>query len=489
MSDCFAKFVGMIFNSLQFLCFFPAVCLVYFLLPGVRSRNVFLLLASYWFYMNWQPGYALLLAGVSTTAYFAARLMDRHRDVVFYSALILIFGTLFLFKYLAFAGTALRDAMSLAGITFSVPDFGIVLPVGISFFTFQTVGYLIDVRRGTVRAERDFIDFSLFVAFFPQLVAGPIERSSDMMPQFRRLHRFSYSRFLDGTIIMLCGYFLKLVLADHCSEYVDAVHAAPANHNGATALVAAVLFSFQIFGDFAGYSLIALGAAKVMGFRLTRNFDSPYRAATVTEFWRRWHISLSRWLRDYVYIPLGGSRRGKRRTYINLMLTFIISGIWHGAAWQFLLWGAMHGGAVCLDRATSDIRTRFRWLCYVGVPVTFLFVTFAWIFFRSPDVAYAFGFISKIFTAPGKPWLPVALVTVCVAAVVSLPLVTRIERHCYGRDANVLEAEQSAADDGALELRLFSASVIGRQLLIALLGAVVVLFGSISGNGFIYFQF
>lgn len=477
------------FNSLQFLCFFPAVCLIYFMIPAVRFRNMFLLAASYYFYMSWQPGYALLLAGVTATAYICARLMKnvRIRGIAFYSGVILIFATLLFFKYFAFAGSIIRDIMLYAGIMIEIPDFGLLLPVGISFFTFQAIGYLIDVKRGTIEAEENIIDFSLYMAFFPQLVAGPIERCGDMLPQFRKKHKFDYIRFLDGLIIMLCGYFLKLVLADHCAEYVDAVYNNIGEHNGGSALLASFLFSFQILGDFAGYSLIALGVAKIMGFQLTRNFDSPYLSASVGEFWRRWHISLSRWLRDYIYIPLGGSRKGKARTYISLLTTFLTSGLWHGASWSFILWGGLHGSALCLERTGNNIRKKYPLFRPLGIIATFLFVTFAWIFFRAPDISSAFEIIRRIVFDFDKPYLPIASIAICSAAILTLPVITIIERQLS--ESNIATGVAKISGYNAIRLTAFSSTVILRQLVITFLGAVVILFGSMGNTSFIYFQF
>lgn len=477
------------FNSLQFLCFFPAVCLIYFMIPAVRFRNIFLLAASYYFYMSCQPGYALLLAGVTAIAYISARLMKnvKTNKIAFYSGVILIIATLLIFKYFEFAGSIIRDIMLSAGILIEIPDFSLLLPVGISFFTFQAIGYLIDVKRGTIEAEGNLIDFSLYMAFFPQLVAGPIERCADMLPQFRKKQDFDYIRFLDGLIIMLCGYFLKLVLADRCGEYVDAVYNNIGEHNGGSALLASFLFSFQILGDFAGYSLIALGAAKIMGFRLTRNFDSPYLSASVGEFWRRWHISLSRWLRDYVYIPLGGNRKGKGRTYTSLLTTFLISGLWHGASWSFILWGGLHGSAVCLERTGSHLSKKYPVWRPLGIITTFLFVTFAWIFFRAPDISSAFEIIRLIVFDFDKPYLPIASIAICAAAILSLPLITVIERQL--NESIIAEGKASVAGYRAIRLTAFSFPVIGRQLLIAFLGAAVILFGSPGNSSFIYFQF
>ncbi len=403
----------MLFNSLHFLLFFPLVCVLYFLLPRTRWRNAFLLLASYYFYMSWEPAYALLLLCSTVVTYLAARGMERHagpaRRRLLLANLGVNFGILFLFKYFNFAAENLNALLAPSGLAMSLPSLPLLLPMGISFYTFQAVGYSLDVYRGETAAERSFVDYALFVSFFPQLVAGPIERSSRLLPQFKRRHAFSYESASGGLRLMLWGFFLKLCVADRAALYVDAVFNNLPMHNGGSYLLAALLFALQIYGDFAGYSLVAIGAARVMGFRLMDNFRRPYLAASVTEFWRRWHISLSTWLRDYVYVPLGGSRRGPGRMHRNLLLTFLVSGLWHGASWTFVVWGAIHGLLVMGERVLGWHRARWtgaRRVLHIGL--TLGLVCLAWVFFRAESIADAWTLLRGIALRPGLPYLPKA---------------------------------------------------------------------------------
>ena len=372
----------MLFNSIAFLLFFPVVCLVFFLIPAsrIRIKNLFLLIASYYFYMNWEPAYALLLLTSTIVTWTAAIGIShfpdkRRKKICLVSSLVLNLSILFLFKYFNFLSSNIETALQACGLGIDIPEFNLLLPVGISFYTFQALGYSIDVYRGTTKAEHDFATYALFVSFFPQLVAGPIERSNNLLPQFKEQHRFDYETLMAGVRMMVWGYFMKLVLADRCGTYVDSIFNNVDMHNGGSYLLASLLFPFQIYGDFAGYSLIAIGVARVMGFRLMENFHRPYFACSVGEFWHRWHISLSTWFKDYVYIPLGGNRVKKSRQYFNLMVTFIVSGIWHGANWTFLCWGTLHGLLLCIEEicrcATTgalgcDIRSRLS--CMDTVP-------------------------------------------------------------------------------------------------------------------------
>ena len=342
----------MLFNSIAFLLFFPIVCVCYFALPSLKVRNLFLLAASYYFYMNWQPIYALLLLTSTVITYLAARGIghfedDRKKRACLLTSLILNLGILFLFKYYDFAAENVTSLLRVLGIAVDFPSFSMLLPVGISFYTFQALGYSIDVYREKTPVEKDFFTYALFVSFFPQLVAGPIERSTNLLPQFKEKHSFCYEEVMAGFRLMLWGYFLKLALADRCAIYVDAIFNNVEQHNGGSFLLASLFFPFQIYGDFAGYSLVAIGVARVLGFRLMENFRRPYFAASVTEFWRRWHISLSTWFKDYVYIPLGGNRCGRYRQYFNVLTTFVVSGLWHGANWTFLVWNIAWRVAVC----------------------------------------------------------------------------------------------------------------------------------------------
>ena len=345
----------MLFNSFEFLLFFPTVCVIYFLLGSNKYRNPFLLLASYFFYMNWKPIYAVLILTSTVLTYVCGLLLEKYapnkkkQKGFLITSLILNFGILFVFKYFNFINESVFSALSCVGLRWTVPNLDILLPVGISFYTFQAVGYSIDVYRGTIKAERNFLTYALFVSFFPQLVAGPIERAKNLLPQFHEEHKFNPDDVIEGFKLMLWGYFMKLCIADAISGYVNAVFRNVANHNGASMLLATIYFTFQVYCDFAGYSQIAIGAARVMGYRLMQNFRQPYLSSSIKEFWRRWHISLSSWFMDYLYIPMGGNRVKYGRHLLNLMITFLISGLWHGANWTFVLWGALHGSYLILE--------------------------------------------------------------------------------------------------------------------------------------------
>ncbi|WP_046242778.1 MBOAT family O-acyltransferase [Hymenobacter terrenus] len=400
----------MLFNSLHFLVFFPVVVALYFGLPP-RWRGPLLLLASYYFYMSWRAVYALLLLGTTLVDYYSGYRMSqfttkRDRRPYLYLSLVSNLGTLFVFKYFNFFRDAAGQVAGSLHLPFAPgPALGLLLPVGVSFYTFQSVGYIIDVYQGRLEAERNFGRFALFVAFFPQLVAGPIERGGHMLPQFRRTHAFDYQRVASGLRLMAWGLFKKVVVADRLALLVNPVFNNPRQHSEGLLLVLATLaFTFQIYGDFSGYTDLARGTARVLGFDFNLNFRQPYLAASVPEFWRRWHVSLSSWFRDYLYIPLGGSRVDPARAYGNLLAVFLISGLWHGANWTFVVWGALHGVYLVISTWARPLRERLARLTGLvahpalrhglGVSVTFILVAYAWIFFRANSLSDAI-FISQ----------------------------------------------------------------------------------------------
>lgn len=482
----------MLFNSLDFLIFFPAVCLVYYLLPTTRSRNLFLVGASYYFYMNWQPVYALLLLSATLISYFTARLISRtsrQGKTILASGIILNLSFLIVFKYAGFINTILSGMLSLMHIRLPMPEFSLLLPVGISFFTFQTVGYMIDVYRDKSRSAQSLTDYMLFVAFFPQLVAGPIERPSNLMPQFGKYHLFTYDNFIRGVRMMLEGYLLKLVLADRCAIYVDAVVNNYQHHSGTSLALAALLFPWQIYGDFAGYSLIAVGAAKVMGFDLMQNFRRPYLSSSVSEYWRRWHISLSGWLRDYLYIPLGGSRKGKWSTYRNLLITFTVSGLWHGADFTYALWGALHGAVLCVERATGVAKMEMRgWMKAIAVAGSFLLVAALFIIFRADSVEMAADIYRRIITDHGALYLMPADIAMAVGAII-ITLGIELYREKGGGKA---DRERREMRTGRLRIQAMEgdvATTVVDAVYVALIVCFITLFGVLGGDQFIYFQF
>ena len=404
----------MLFNSLHFLVFFPIIVGLYYGLPP-RWRGPLLLLASYYFYMSWRAAYALLLLATTLVDYYSGYRMSqlpskRARRPYLYLSLVSNLGTLFVFKYFNFFRDAAGQlAGALALPPFAGPTLELLLPVGVSFYTFQSVGYILDVYQGRLEAERHFGRFALFVAFFPQLVAGPIERGAHMLPQFRRPSAFDYQRVVSGLRLMAWGLFKKVVVADRLALFVNPVFNNPRQHPEGVVLVLATLaFTFQIYGDFSGYTDMARGAARVLGFDFNLNFRQPYRSASVPEFWRRWHISLSSWFRDYLYIPLGGSRVAPARAYANLLVVFLVSGLWHGANWTFVVWGGLHGLYLVASTWARPARERLAQLTglarhprlrrTLGVLLTFVLVAYAWIFFRANTLAEALYISRHLFS-------------------------------------------------------------------------------------------
>lgn len=411
----------MLFNSVDFLIFFPFVVLVYFLIPR-RAKHLWLLGASYYFYMSWNPIYALLMLLTTViswgSGWFLSACGQRHspksgkgKKWCLAGCIALNLGILFFFKYYAFAAGSIEKIFFLFHLSVKAPVLDVLLPVGISFYTFQAMGYVIDVSRGEIPAEKNFLRYALFLSFFPQLVAGPIERSKNLMRQIYEPHAFDSERVKDGLLLMGWGFFQKLVIADRIAILVTDVYNNFTDYSGMQILLATVLFAFQIYCDFGGYSDIAVGAARVMGFTLTKNFKSPYYALTVSEFWRRWHISLTTWFRDYVYIPLGGSRCGRCKKYRNLMLTFLVSGLWHGAGWNYIVWGGLNGLYQVAGDLTRPLRTGLQERLHIRTDcgsyrllqriVTFLFVDFAWFFFRSGGLAIALQMLRHGIAYPG----------------------------------------------------------------------------------------
>ncbi len=415
----------MLFNSIQFLLFFPAVVLLYFIMPQ-RIRKLYILICSYYFYMCWNAKYAILLFLSTFITYGIGLLIGRipaeetnKRRIVLKKTFVgLGFGInlamLFFFKYAGFIIDNLNIILKNIKVQIIEMPFEIVLPVGISFYIFQALGYTIDVYRGETKAEKNFIKYAAFVSFFPQLVAGPIERSKNLLDQFDEKHKFEFERVKNGILLMLWGYFQKVVIADRIAVLVDKVYNFPQYHSGLVIAWATVLFAFQVYCDFAGYTCIARGAGQVMGFRLMNNFDSPYFARSVAEFWRRWHISLTSWFRDYLYFPLGGSRQGKWKNYRNIMIVFLVSGIWHGASWTFVIWGALNGLYQVIGKMCTPVKQKIYKWCGVKEDafshklmqtlITFCLVDFAWIFFRTGDIGTAFVIIKKMFTVC-NPWV------------------------------------------------------------------------------------
>lgn len=403
----------MIFTSLQFLIFFSAMFFVYFALPH-RWRWVLLLAGSYYFYMCWRMEYIFLIV-LSTLVDYVAGIgistatTARRRRAWLAASLTGNLGMLFYFKYYNFFADSTRALFNHFNVAVHIPALQILLPVGISFYTFQTLAYTLDVYMGKRNAERHLGIFALYVTFFPQLVAGPIERSTQLMPQLRTVVRFDYPRVVSGLRLMLWGFVKKMLIADRLALVVNATYGAPNESTAAQLLVATVCFAFQIYCDFSAYSDIAIGSARVLGIDLMQNFRQPYFSTSITEFWRRWHISLSTWFRDYVYMPLGGNRRGGLQTAFNLTVVFLVSGLWHGANWTFVVWGGLHACYMLAERFlySGDKAKRSGDLSLLRriaqTLVTFSLVCLAWIFFRATTLGEAFLICEKVLTALLNP--------------------------------------------------------------------------------------
>ena len=400
------------FNSIEFIIFYPIVLLLYFILPKVMKWPM-LLIASYFFYMCYNPSLVVLMLGTTLVSWICAKFMEKTeskplRRTLLALTLITSLGVLFFYKYFDFI------SLSFNSVFMPTNDpvlLNLVLPVGISFYTFQTLSYVIDVYRGDVKTEDNFFFYALFVSFFPQLVAGPIERPGNLIPQLKEPKKFNSSDAVKGAKHMIVGFFKKICVADMISEVVDSVYNAPEGATSLAVVIATLLFAVQIYCDFSGYTDIAIGCARIMGIRLMKNFDHPYTATSIKEFWARWHISLSTWFRDYLYIPLGGSRCAKWRHLTNLMIIFLVSGIWHGAAWTFVLWGAIHGIYRVVGEITSKPRERL--LSSVGISsdhiavkcirtvITFILVCGAWVVFRANSVADVATLFTTLFSFSG----------------------------------------------------------------------------------------
>jgi D-alanyl-lipoteichoic acid acyltransferase DltB (MBOAT superfamily) len=405
----------MLFNSIDFGIFLPIVFVIYWLISkkNISIQNLLLLVASYVFY-GWWDWRFLLLVLFSTIVDFSIGIAlenekkELRRRILLWTSIAVNLGFLGFFKYYNFFIENFVDAFSFLGYSISHRSLGIILPVGISFYTFQTLSYTIDVYNGKLKTTRDFIAFAAFISFFPQLVAGPIERATNLLPQFCSERKFDYSKAIDGLRQILWGLFKKVVIADNCAEYANLIFNNSSNYSGSTLLLGAVLFTFQIYGDFSGYSDIAIGTSRLFGFSLMKNFAFPYFSRDIAEFWRRWHISLSTWFRDYLYIPLGGSRGGEWMKFKNTLIIFLVSGFWHGANWTFIVWGGLNAmyffisSKIIKNSRNSDIVAKGRLLPstreFLQILFTFSLTVFAWIFFRSDNMGHAASILDQIFS-------------------------------------------------------------------------------------------
>jgi alginate O-acetyltransferase complex protein AlgI len=396
----------MLFNSFHFLVFFVVTVTLYFTIDK-KFRNSLLLIASCYFYMAYLPVYILILGFTIAIDFFAGKQIEKahgHSKKIWLTVSIISnIGILAVFKYYNFLNDNLTFLLDSIGVNNSLPALKILLPVGLSFHTFQALSYIIEVYRGNYKAERNFLDYALYVIFFPQLVAGPIEKPQRLLFQFKQSYNFDAVRVSDGIRLIIWGLIKKVVVADRLSVITDKVFDSPDQQSGFALVVGMISFSFQIFCDFSGYSDIAVGTARILGIDLMKNFNLPYRAKSIGEFWNRWHISLSHWFRDYLFIPMGGSRVKVPKWILNIFIVFMISGLWHGAAWTFIAWGALHGFYLVFAKLTMKGRQRLSEffhinnIPYINEVTVFLLVSFAWIFFRAKNFDIAFSFITNLF--------------------------------------------------------------------------------------------
>jgi alginate O-acetyltransferase complex protein AlgI len=474
----------MLFCSLHFLVFFLVVFTLYWLIPYARLRVWWLLAASFYFYASWNKWLALIIFASTSFDYLAARTIaaassPRVRKGLAAASVVANLALLCYFKYANFFLDSLERVLRSCGAEASLPLLSLLAPIGISFYTFEAINYVVDVYRGQVKAEKDLAHFLLFILFFPHLVAGPIVRARDFLPQIRRRKRWSWPRAWWGVQLFVLGLLKKWVVADRMAYFADPVFANPDAYNRAAAWIALLAYALQIYGDFSGYSDMALGTAHLLGYHLSVNFAMPYLSANVSEFWRRWHISLSSWLRDYLFIPLGGSRGGPWRTGRNLLITMTLGGLWHGASWTFALWGVLHGLLLVVHRRFQGFCSGRDRLCLLlGSPggtlartaCTFLCVSLCWVFFRAETFSSALAFLARLFR-PG-PGLPEPLPAFGFSLTVALVAAT----HFLG----------ASRQGPRLAVRL-PAPVAGACCAL-LLGFALVL-APPTGKAFIYFQF
>lgn len=401
------------FTSLSFWVVFPVLFILYWIIPNryITVRKLYLLVVSYVIYMAYRPIFALVLLLVSVVTYVAALIITRmdhgkKRNIVASLFIFLSILPLLVFKYYNFINDSFYSLFSHWNINYSIPGLNWAIPIGISFFTFQALGYLLDVLRGETNAEQNIIDYLLFIGFFPQIASGPISKANELLPQIKSPSAFEYSKSVQGLKYLLWGMFIKIVIADRLGLFVDVVYSNYVHYSGATCLLASFAYSIQIYCDFCGYSLMAIGVANTLGFKLINNFRRPYFAESITDFWKRWHISLTRWLTKNVYITLGGSRCSRIRCWFNILVTFLVSGVWHGANWTFIFWGMIHAIVQIVEKAFGWNKRDYNKFFRTGrILITFVIINFAWIFFRLPTIKDAFSFISRVFIDFGRPQL------------------------------------------------------------------------------------
>ncbi len=473
----------MTLTSFAYLFFMPVVFVLYWLIfkRDKNWQNAFLLLSSLVFYAWWDWRFMALLLFTAGTSFFFGKLIaesdsEKRRKGLLVTVLLLNLGILVYYKYLGFFIQSFVDMFSLAGIELSVSTLKIVLPVGISFYTFAALSYDIDIYQRKVEPTKDWLAYFAFVTFFPSLLSGPISRATKQLPQYFQKREFSYDISIAACRMILWGAFIKLCVADTLGVYIDTIYANMDKHNGTTLFLAQLLYTVQIYADFAGYSFMAIGSGKLLGINLLDNFNRPYFAKTVTEFWRRWHISLTTWFRDYIYFPMGGNRVSKLRWMFNTVVVFVISGLWHGAAYTFLIWGALHGIVMVIERQLygdkiKNLTSKFTLPNLVRMFITFNLVSIAWIFFRQNSVADAVHVIKSMFTDFGKPYINMQMFAPAFIALAIMWL-------------------KDLADEYGWRLKLLNNDSMAVRFVTALLLiCYILLCGELDGNLFIYFQF
>lgn len=473
----------MTFTSIEYLVFFPVVFLLYWILGRNKTvQNIIIVTASLFFYGWWDWRFlGLLLITTLTTFYGGAMIEktdgDRKKQKWISAGVIMLnLGILFFFKYYNFFIQSFCDTFSLFGKRLSVNTLNIILPVGISFYTFTALSYTIDIYQKKIEATKNLLAYCAYTMFFPSILSGPISRATKQLPQYLKKRVFNYDKAVEACKLILMGTVMKLCLADRLCIYVDTVYANIPNHNGTTLLFTSILYTIQIYADFAGYSLLAIGSGKLLGIELPTNFIRPYFSKTVTEFWRRWHISLTTWFRDYIYFPLGGNRVSKMRWMLNTMIVFVVSGLWHGAAYTFLIWGALHGACMIIERLLyakkiKEISDKLNIRNILRIVLTFCIVSFAWIFFRAETLGDAIEIIRKILMSHGSLFVDINTLSM---AFIALAIVFIYDfTHEYG-----------------IRLRLLNSRIkIVRYATAALLICYIIGFGVLNSGSFIYFQF
>ncbi len=473
----------MTFQSLEYLIFFSILFILHWTLFSKRKehQNGLIVVASLVFYGWWDWRFLGLLIITALSTFLSSRWMDNTNDAkkrkfLLVGTIVINVGILFFFKYFNFFVQSFIDALSLMGMSVNVTTLHILLPVGISFYTFTALSYTIDVYQHKVESTNDALAYFAYVMFFPSILSGPISRAQKQLPQYFSRRNFDFDKSISACKLILWGGVMKLCLADRLGIYVDTIYANIAQHNGTTLLITSILYSIQIYADFAGYSLMAIGFGKLLGIDLQTNFIRPYFAKTVTDFWRRWHISLTTWFRDYIYFPLGGNRCSKARWALNTLIVFAISGLWHGAAYTFIIWGAMHGVCMVIERLVygekiKQLSDKFSMSNIIRIIITFTIVNFAWIFFRINNLGDVMQIFKKIFTEPGKPFLDTNTLLMGFVAMAIIFIYDLVkEKH--------------------LNMHLLSSRFMVVRYLTAIMLIVYILaFGVLNGGSFIYFQF